>query len=204
MGYNGKVITLANLFLHLDQNLIRLVGEYGAWVYGITFLVLFCETGLVVTPFLPGDSLLFALGTVAGTGSLSMALLIPLLSAAAILGDSVNYAMGKTVGSRFAIPAKHLEKTKRFYERYGNLTILLARFAPFVRTFAPFLAGVGRMRYPVFLLYNIIGGVLWVTLFLLGGYFLGNLPAVREHFTLVIVGIIVVFSVGPALLARRK
>lgn len=193
-----------NLFLHLDENLIRLVGDYGVWVYGIAFLVFFCETGLVVTPFLPGDSLLFALGTVAGTGSLRLALLFPLLSVAAIVGDSVNYAMGKAMGSRFSLKPEYIEKTKHFYEKYGNLTILLARFVPIVRTFAPFLAGVGHMKYPVFAAYNIIGGVVWVTSFLAGGYFLGNLPAVREHFTLVIVGIIVVFSVGPALLVRRK
>ncbi|MDZ4863475.1 MAG: DedA family protein [Gemmatimonadota bacterium] len=185
-----------DLFLHLDRHLSEIIAQYGTWTYAILFLIVFCETGLIVTPFLPGDSLLFAAGTFAGLGDLDPWLLFGLLSSAAILGDTLNYWVGRWVGPR-AFSGKvpflnphHLEKTQAFYVRHGGKTIILARFVPIVRTFAPFVAGVGRMEYSRFLAYNVGGGLLWVGLFVFAGFLFGNLPAVRENFTLVILAII--------------
>lgn len=203
-----------DFLLHLDKHLLDLVAQYGAWTYLILFGIVFCETGLVVTPFLPGDSLLFAAGAFAATGAFDLALLLLVLSVAAIAGDAVNYSVGRMLRHRLAdrgrlpfIKPAHLEKTHAFYEKYGVKTIVIARFVPIVRTFAPFVAGVGEMSYRTFSLYNVAGGVAWVLLCTLGGYLFGNLPFVRENFSLVILGIIVV-SLLPAvveiLLARAR
>lgn len=205
---------LIDLFLHLDKHLAELVQNYGSLTYGILFLIVFCETGLVITPFLPGDSLLFAAGAIASTGGLSPVGLIALLIVAAILGDSVNYRIGLYLGPRAFDPKferilkrEYLERTQAFFDKYGGKTIVIARFIPIVRTFAPFLAGVGNMRYRYFATYNVIGGVLWVGLFVGAGYLFGEIPAVKKNFTLVIMAIIVI-SVMPAgiefLKARRQ
>lgn len=193
-----------DFFLHLDQHLAELIASYGTYTYGVLFAIIFLETGIVVTPILPGDSLLFAAGTFAGLGSLNVWVLFVLLSVAAILGDTVNYAIGAYLGpkvfhypkSRFFNP-DHLRKTHAFYEKYGGKTIVIARFVPIVRTFAPFVAGIGAMNYTHFLVYNVLGALLWVSVCVFAGYFFGNLPIVRENFTLVIMGIILV-SVSPA------
>ncbi|HET7109559.1 MAG TPA: DedA family protein [Gemmatimonadales bacterium] len=195
---------LIDIFLHLDHHLAQLIEQFGAGSYLILFLIIFAETGLVVTPFLPGDSLLFAAGTFAALGSFDLVLLLVLLIAAAVIGDSVNYWIGMRVGERaFSgrvrfLKQEHLERTRAFYVRHGGKTIVLARFIPIIRTFAPFVAGVGRMHYPRFLAYNVAGAVLWVSLFVLGGYFFGNIPAVRSNFTLVILAIIAL-SVVPVI-----
>jgi membrane-associated protein len=183
--------------LHLDRHLTELVAQYGGWTYAVLFLIVFCETGLVVTPFLPGDSLLFAIGALSATGALDPVVVIVLLATAAILGDTVNYAAGAYLGpkvfrwesSRF-FKREHLERTRLFYEKYGAKTIIIARFVPIVRTFAPFVAGIGRMEYRRFLLYNVAGGIVWVVAFVLAGYFFGNIPLVKRNFTLVILAII--------------
>jgi len=188
-----------DLFLHLDDHLKEVIEQYGGWTYLILFLVVFCETGLVVTPILPGDSLLFAAGTFAGLGMLDVKLLFVLLTIAAILGDAVNYACGHYIGPKvfryeggWFFRREYLDRTSRVYEKYGAKTIVLARFIPIIRTFAPFLAGVGRMSYPKFAAYNIIGGIVWVGLFLFAGHWFGNMPMVRKNFTLVILAIIVI------------
>jgi membrane-associated protein len=189
---------LIDLVLHVDQHLAELIAEYGLLTYAILFAIVFCETGLVVTPFLPGDSLLFAAGALCVTTELSIGVLVPLLIAAAVIGDSVNYWVGYRVGPGFLekgkvrfIKREHLEKTQRFYERHGGKTIILARFVPIVRTFAPFVAGIGRMSYARFFTYNVVGAVVWVVSFSLLGYYFGNLPVVKQNFTLVILAIIV-------------
>lgn len=204
---------LIDLFIHLDQHLSRVISEYGVWTHFILFLIVFCETGLVVTPFLPGDSLLFAAGTFAALGALDVWLVILMLIVAAIAGDTLNYWVGAYIGPRAFrgdvrfLRKEYLDRTHAFYEKHGGKTIILARFIPIIRTFAPFVAGVGAMSYPKFILYNVVGAVLWVVLFVLGGYFFGNIPAVRENFTLVILAIIAL-SVMPivveALRARRS
>jgi membrane-associated protein len=204
---------LIDLFVHLDQHLSRVISEYGVWTHLILFLIVFCETGLVVTPFLPGDSLLFAAGTFAALGALDVRLVLLMLIVAAIAGDTLNYWVGAYIGPRAFrgdirfLRKEYLDRTHAFYEKHGGKTIILARFIPIIRTFAPFVAGVGAMSYPKFILYNVVGAVLWVMLFVLGGYFFGNVPAVRENFTLVILAIIVL-SVVPvvleALRARRS
>jgi membrane-associated protein len=187
-----------DFFLHLDQHLSQVISQYGTWTHFILFLIVFCETGLVITPFLPGDSLLFAAGTFAALGSLDLGLMIVLLIVAAIVGDTVNYWIGSYIGPRaFSgnmkfLRREYLERTHAFYERHGGKTIILARFVPIIRTFAPFVAGVGAMSYPKFLTYNVVGAVLWVGMFVLGGYFFGNIPTVRENFTLVILAIIAI------------
>lgn len=192
-----------DLMLHLDVHLSSMISEYGIWTYLILFLIVFCETGLVITPFLPGDSLLFAAGAFAGKGSLELSLLIPILCVAGILGDAVNYAIGRYLGpkvlkgERWFLKREYLEKTQAFYERYGGKTIVIARFVPIIRTFAPFLAGVGKMNYSRFGLFNVSGAILWVVLFSAAGFWFGNIPVVRKNFTLVILAIIVV-SVLPA------
>jgi len=194
---------LFDIVLHLNRHLDQLVADYGAWVYGLMFLIVFCETGLVVTPFLPGDSLLFAAGALAASGRMNIGLLIGLLTLAAIVGDSVNYWIGRTTGEGLQqryprlIRREHLDKTHAFFERYGGKTIIIARFVPIVRTFAPFVAGAGHMTYVRFMTYNVVGGILWVVLCSLAGYFFGNLKVVQENFSLVILGIIVV-SMLPA------
>ena len=206
---------LIDLVLHLDQHLVELVTQYGSWTYGILFLIIFCETGLVVTPFLPGDSLLFAVGALAATGALDVSSVVILLTAAAIIGDNVNYWIGYTIGprvfqgesSRF-FNRKHLERTHRFYEKYGGKTVILARFIPIVRTFAPFVAGIGRMTYGRFLLYDVPGGVAWISIFVYAGYFFGNIPIVKRNFTLVVFAIVFI-SLLPAVIEyvqhrRRK
>jgi membrane-associated protein len=193
-----------DFFLHLDRHLAEVIQAYGTWTYALLFTIVFLETGLVVTPILPGDSLLFAAGSFAALGALDVGLLFAVLSVAAILGDTVNYAIGHYLGprvfhferSRFFNP-DHLRKTHEFYEKYGGKTIVIARFVPIVRTFAPFVAGVGAMSYLRFLAYNVVGGVLWVAVCLFGGYFFGNLPFVRKNFSLVILAI-VLLSVMPA------
>jgi membrane-associated protein len=196
--------------LHLDQHLAALVQSYGTWTYGLLCLVLFCETGLVLTPFLPGDSLLFAVGAVASTGALRPAHAFGLLSLAVILGDSSNYWIGRGVGpkvfhkdtARF-LNKQHLERTHAFYEKHGGKTIILARFLPIIRTFAPFVAGIGRMSYPRFLAFSIGGTLLWVGLFVFAGYFFGNIPVVKQNFALVIMAIVVI-SVVPAVVEFLK
>lgn len=192
--------------LHLDVHLDAIIQQCGPWTYALLFGIVFCETGLVVTPFLPGDSLLFAAGTFAARGALSAWGLFGLLTAAAVLGDTVNYWVGYAVGPRVFTQRhtrfckrEHLDRAHRFYERHGGKTIVIARFLPILRTFAPFVAGIGRMTYARFIAYNIGGGALWVALFVFGGYAFGNLPVVRDHFSLVILGI-VVLSLLPGLL----
>ncbi len=190
------VRSVVDFFLHLDEHLNQIVTTYGVWTHLILFAIVFAETGLVVTPFLPGDSLLFAAGALAALGSLDLWLLVVLLIGAAILGDSVNYWVGAWIGPRaFSghvrfLRKDYLERTRAFYEKHGGKTIILARFVPIIRTFAPFVAGVGAMSYPRFIVYNIIGAVLWVGLFVPLGYFFGNMPTVKNNFSLVIFAII--------------
>jgi len=194
---------LVDFFLHIDEHLQEVIADYGVWTYAILFLIIFLETGVVVTPFLPGDSLLFAAGTFAATGSLEVGVLLVLLMAAAIIGDSVNYFIGSRVGPRVFqrddvrfLNKRHLERTHAFYERHGGKTIIIARFVPIVRTFAPFVAGIGSMTYPKFLTYNVVGAVLWVSIFVVGGYLFGNIPFVEDNFSLIIVAIVLI-SVMP-------
>jgi membrane-associated protein len=202
---------LIDLFLHLDEYMANIISQYGTWTYGILFVVIFIETGLVVTPFLPGDSLLFAAGTFAALGSLNVWFLIGLLIVAAVLGDAVNYSIGHYLGERAYnikwIKREHLEKTHAFFEKHGGKAIFLARFVPIVRTFAPFVAGIGKMTYGYFATYNVVGGITWVTLFTLMGFFFGNIPFVKANFELVIIAIILV-SVLPMFVewwkARRE
>jgi len=195
---------LIDVVLHLDRHLVELIQGYGAWVYLILFLIVFAETGLVVTPFLPGDSLLFVAGTLAAAGGMDIGLLIVLLCIAAILGDSVNYAIGKHVGDRMVqsgrlIRQEHIDRTHAFYEKYGGKTIVIARFVPIVRTFAPFVAGIGKMDYGRFLVFNVTGGILWVLSLTAAGYFFGNLPIVKNNLSLVVLGIVVA-SIMPAVI----
>jgi membrane-associated protein len=202
-----------DLFLHLDTHLSAVISQYGTWTYLILFLIVFCETGLVVTPFLPGDSLLFAAGTFAALGDLDVRLMIVLLIIAAIVGDTVNYWVGAAIGPRAFqgnirfLKREHLERTHAFYEKHGGKTIILARFIPIIRTFAPFVAGVGAMSYGKFLTYNVVGAVVWVIVLVLAGFFFSNLPVVRENFSLVIMAIIAI-SVLPvvveAVRVRRR
>lgn len=201
---------ILDFFLHLEHHLDILIQSYGIWVYLILFLIIFCETGLVVTPFLPGDSLLFAVGAFASRGSLDLITVILLLIIAAILGDTVNYTIGNLAGekilAREKIPflnKKHLEKAHLFYEVYGGKTIIIARFIPIVRTFAPFVAGIGKMTYSKFIIYNIVGGIAWILIFSIGGYLFGNLPFIQRNFKLVIIGIIIV-SILPAVVEYIK
>jgi membrane-associated protein len=187
---------LIDVFLHLDKHLAEVTRDYGAWTNAILFAIVFCETGLVVTPFLPGDSLLFTAGALASLGTLNVWVLFLLLSTAAILGDTVNYWIGKKIGPRAFdgtvrfLKQEHLRKTEAFYEKHGKKTIILARFVPIVRTFAPFVAGVGSMTYGTFIAYNVIGGVAWVAICVFSGYFFGNIPIVKKNFSLVVLAII--------------
>ncbi len=189
---------LVDLFLHLDKHLGAIVADYGTWTYAVLFLIIFCETGLVVTPFLPGDSLLFAAGALAATTVLNVHALVLLLFAAAVAGDALNYTIGKTTGElilskpRRFIRREHIDRTHAFYEKHGGKTIVFARFVPIVRTFAPFVAGVGHMAYMQFATYNIVGGLIWVTLFTYAGYFFGGIPFVKNNFSVVVLAIIFV------------
>lgn len=198
------LMQLVDVFLHVDRHLDAIIQHYGFSTHLLLFVIVFCETGLVVTPFLPGDSLLFAAGAFASRGSLDIGLIIGLLIVAAVLGDAVNYHIGKLVGpkafrgGRF-LKKEYLLKTQHFYEKYGGKTIIIARFVPIVRTFAPFLAGVGTMSYRRFAIYNVTGGVVWVLTFSLAGYWFGGISMVKENFTLVIMAIIVI-SVLPAVI----
>ena len=204
---------LVDVFLHLDRHLAEVVRDYGTFTNVILFGIVFCETGLVVTPFLPGDSLLFAAGALAALGSLNVWLLFLSLALAAILGDTANYWIGKRIGPRAFdgtvrfLKQDHLRKTEAFYEKHGRKTIILARFVPIVRTFAPFVAGVGSMKYGVFLAYNVVGGVLWVATCVGAGYFFGNIPVMKKNFSLVILAIIFVSTLPilwEAWTARRR
>jgi membrane-associated protein len=198
-----------DMVLHIDRHLGPLIEQFGPWMYVLLFLIIFCETGLVVTPFLPGDSLLFAIGAVCALpppNNLDLSTLIIALTIAAILGDTVNYWIGAKLGPRIfrgenvrLLNRKHLERTHEFYERYGGKTIILARFMPIVRTFAPFVAGMGKMTYPRFMTFNVVGAVVWIVSFLLLGFFFGNQPIVKKNFGLVIIGIIIL-SILPAVI----
>jgi membrane-associated protein len=196
--------------LHLDRHLADLTARYGPWTYAILMLIVFCETGLVVTPFLPGDSLLFAAGALSAIGSLDTATLNGLIFAAVLAGDNVNYWIGRSLGPRaYAMDSrflrrKHLEYTQGFFTRHGGKTIVLARFVPIVRTFTPFVAGVGAMAYPRFLAFSIAGGAFWVTAFLWAGYFFGNLPVVRNNFSLVVIAIILLSIVPMVVTVMRE
>lgn len=198
---------LIDLFLHLDKYLSTVITQYGAWTYGLLFFVVFVETGFVVTPFLPGDSLLFAAGTFAALGSLNVWLLFILLAIAAVVGDTVNYWIGHYLGDRAYnikwIKKEYLDRTHAFFEKHGGKTIFLARFVPIVRTFAPFVAGIGRMSYSYFFSYNVFGGITWVALFTFAGYFFGNIPFIRDHFSLVVIAIILI-SVVPMIVEAWK
>jgi membrane-associated protein len=195
-----------DILLHLDKYLDLMIQTMGVWSYVIIFLIIFCETGLVVTPILPGDSLLFAIGTFAALGSFDIIIVLILLTIAAVAGDTVNYWIGNYLGpkvfhyedSRF-FKKKHLERTHQFYEEHGGKTIIIARFIPIIRTFAPFVAGIGSMTYRKFLSYNVVGGILWIFSLTLAGYFFGNIPVVRKNFSLVIMAIIVI-SVLPGII----
>ncbi|MFZ5558455.1 MAG: DedA family protein [Pseudomonadota bacterium] len=204
------IALLFDFLVHLDRHLVGFVQQHGAWIYALLFLIIFCETGLVVTPFLPGDSLLFVAGTIAAAGAMDVHFLAALLIVAAILGDTVNYWIGKHVGMRlFTDPnarflkREYLDLTHRFYERHGGKTIIIARFVPIVRTFAPFVAGLGTMTYRRFLAYNVIGAVVWVVSLAYAGYFFGNLPWVKANLTLVIIGIILL-SISPGVVEYAR
>ncbi|MCI0469359.1 MAG: DedA family protein [Nitrospirae bacterium] len=204
---------LIEIFLHIDKHLAAVIQDYGVWTYSILFLIVFCETGLVVTPFLPGDSLLFAAGALAAVGSLDVSLITVILAAASIAGDNTNYWIGYFAGPKVfrktnsrLMKKEYLDRTHRFYEKYGGKTILVARFAPILRTFAPFVAGIGRMSYPRFLLFSVAGGIIWISVFVFGGYLFGNIPIVKDNFTLVIL-VIILISLAPGiigLLSSRK
>jgi membrane-associated protein len=189
--------TFFDIFMHLDKHLGGVIQAYGIWTYFILFLIIFCETGLVITPILPGDSLLFAAGAFAAIGALDAGWLFILLSIAAVAGDTVNYGIGSYLGPKIFhreevrfLNREYLDRTHRFYEKHGGKTIIIARFMPIIRTFAPFVAGIGRMTYMHFVSYNIVGGVVWIATFIFGGYFFGNIPVVKKNFTLVILAII--------------
>jgi membrane-associated protein len=200
------ILNFMDIFIHLDKHISFVLQSFGLWTYLIVFLIIFCETGLVVTPILPGDSLLFGLGTFAARGDLDVGYLLILLTIAAIAGDMVNYAIGQYVGPKVftkndsrIFKKEYLDRTHQFYEKYGGKSIIIARFMPIIRTFAPFVAGIGSMTYGRFLGYNIIGGISWIVIFIMGGYFFGNMPFVKRNFTLVIIAIIMI-SVLPGVI----
>ncbi len=196
---------LVDFILNIDRHLVELTAAYGVWIYAILFIIVFCETGLVVTPFLPGDSLLFAVGSLAALGAMDLTTSIVLLVVAAFLGDTVNYWIGHYVGpkvfhqekSRF-LNKEYLVRTHQFYEKHGGKTIVIARFLPIIRTFAPFVAGIGAMTYSHFMWYNIGGGILWVLLFTLAGYFFGTIPIVQQNFSLVIIALVLIPGIPAA------
>jgi membrane-associated protein len=216
MPVMNLILQLIDIFMHIDVHLNWMIDRFGIWFYFIIFLVIFLETALVFTPFLPGDSLIFAVGALAAVGSFNVLVLFVLLALAAVLGDTVNYSIGHFLGkkiinmkSRF-IKKEHIDKTQHFFDKYGSKTIVIARFIPVVRTFAPFLAGIGEMNYWKFLTYNIVGGLGWVALFLFGGFFFGNIQFVKDNFSYVIIGIIatsllpVIYEVIRHKMAQRK
>ena len=203
------IIKIVDIFIHLDKYLSEIISTYGIWTYAILFLVIFMETGFVVTPFLPGDSLLFAAGAFSALGSLNIYLLVGLLIIAAIAGDTINYWIGHKIGDKVYtseikwIKKEYIDRTQEFYEKHGGKTIFLARFVPIIRTFAPFVAGIGKMPYGYFISYNFIGGIVWVTLFTSVGYFFGNIPFIKHNFSLVIIAIILV-SIVPMVVEALK
>ena len=195
----GFINDILEFILHLDRHLFDLCSQYGAWVYAILFVVIFCETGFVVTPFLPGDSLLFAVGSLAAINALDVPTALILLTLAAVLGDTVNYWIGDYVGPKVfhkensrLLNKEYLLRTHQFYEKHGGKTIIIARFLPIIRTFAPFVAGIGSMTYRRFLLFNVTGGILWVLLFVFAGYFFGSVPIVKNNFSLVIIALLLI------------
>jgi membrane-associated protein len=190
---------LIDFILHIDVHLVDLCATYGIWIYAILFLIIFCETGFVVTPFLPGDSLLFAAGSLAAIGALDLWITLVLFITAAFVGDTVNYWIGHFIGPKVFhkehvrfLNKEYLDRTHKFYEKHGGITIIIARFLPIIRTFAPFVAGIGSMTYPRFMIYNLTGGVLWVLLFLIGGFFFGNVEIVKQNFSLVIIALVLI------------
>ena len=202
--------TLIDLVLHLDVHLMTLVQHYGVWVYGILFLIIFAETGLVFAPFLPGDSLLFVAGALCGLDALQLHWLMPILMLAAFSGDNTNYWVGRLVGMRLFhrvkgrfLKREHLDKTHAFYEKHGGKTVVIARFMPIIRTFAPFVAGIGRMRYRLFVLYSALGSLAWIGSLTLAGYFFGNIPFVKNNLTLIILAVILI-SFLPALIGFAR
>jgi len=204
---------IINLIIHIDTYLVYMTSTYGLWAYAILFLIIFLETGLVVAPFFPGDSLLFAAGALASTGALNIIFIFLVLSLAAILGDSVNYWIGNLFGKNFLkadtknprfIRKDYLDRSEKFYEKHGGKAIIIARFIPIIRTFAPFTAGLARMDYKKFLSYNIVGGILWVGLVSLGGYLFGNIPVVRDNFFFVIIAIIIISFIPVIVEMLRK
>jgi membrane-associated protein len=203
------IVKFVDIFIHLDVYLREIIATYGIWTYAILFIVIFVETGFVVMPFLPGDSLIFAAGTFAALGSLNIYLIAVLLMVAAVLGDTVNYWIGHALGDRVNnseikwIRKDYLDKTHKFFEKHGGKTIFLARFVPIIRTFAPFVAGIGKMSYPYFISYNLFGGISWVALFIFSGYFFGNIPFIRDNYSIVILAIIAI-SLLPALIEALK
>lgn len=199
-----------NVILHLDKYLNLIIQNYGMWTYALLFLLIFCETGLVVTPFLPGDSVLFATGALASIGSLNVFPLFIIFYLAAVIGDTANYHIGQKIGTKILekenvkfINKEYLNRAHSFYKKHGSMTIVLGRFIPIIRTFVPFVAGIGEMSYSKFIIYNMLGGFFWVTLFLGGGYFFGNLPFIKEHFSFVLIAIIII-SVIPGIAAFIK
>lgn len=204
------IYNFVDIILHLDKYLTIFVEQYGLFTYGLLFFIIFAETGLVIMPFLPGDSLLFTAGAISALGSLNIFVVFILLVVAAILGDSVNYWVGHFLGKKIVdnpkipfINQEHIDRTQKFYEKHGGKTIILARFVPIIRTFAPFVAGVGKMEYQKFFLYNIAGGLLWITIFTFAGYFFGNIPIVQENFHYVVFAIIIL-SIAPILIEYLK
>lgn len=207
MGIISKII---DVVLHLDEYLTVIIQNYGVWTYALLFLIIFCETGLVVTPFLPGDSILFATGALASIGSLNLLALFIVFYSAAVIGDTVNYSIGKKIGNQIYekenlkfIKKEYLVKAHKFYEKHGSMTIVVGRFIPIIRTFVPFVAGIGEMKYSKFITYNLFGGFLWVVLFLGGGYFFGNLSFIKQHFSYVLIAIIII-SLIPGVIAVIK
>lgn len=197
---------LFDVVMHLDTHLLTLTQQYGVWIYAILFVIIFCETGLVVFPFLPGDSLLFVAGALCGIGALDFYILLPLLMLAAFAGDNTNYWTGRLIGKRLLqfgdsrfIKQEHLDKTHAFYKKHGGKTIIFARFLPIVRTFAPFVAGIARMHYRLFMIFSALGSLAWIAFFVIGGYFLGNIPVIKNNLTLMIL-VIVFISLAPAML----
>lgn len=204
------VVKFVDLVLHMDKHLPQIINDFGIWTYLILFLVIFCETGLVVTPFLPGDSLIFLLGALAKAGDLNFPAIIAVLMLAAILGDSCNYEIGKFFGAKLfknenskIFKKEYLDKTHEFYEKYGGKTIIIARFVPIIRTFAPFVAGMGSMNYSKFISYNVFGGIGWVAIFSFGGFFFGGIPWVQNNFFIVAI-VIILISLMPAVITLIK
>ncbi len=203
------MVNIADFLLHLDKYIGAMIQNYGTFTYFILFLIIFAETGLVIAPFLPGDSLIFVVGAFAAKGYLNVLFLFIILVCAAILGDTLNYGIGNYFGNKFKksglIKREHIQKTEMFYEKYGGKTIIIARFLPIVRTVAPFVAGIGKMRYRDFFFYNVVGGILWVGIFLFGGYIFGGIPFVQENLTIIVIVIVLSSVVPPAVeYLRRK